>query len=129
MIDPDLLIPDKNKSIIDGGIVTLGDDVDSMTFKTLESVCKHYKIDLSKPIKKLKKEELDIVLYGNNEKIKINLLTRSGNTINNNTNFEGIINNLERRYLETTSEWIRDWIEKFMIELPCPTLYGSKIKR
>ncbi len=128
MIDPDLLIPDKNKSIIDGGIVTLGDDVDSMTFKTLESVCKHYKIDLSKPIKKLKKEELDIVLYGNNEKIKINFLTRSGNTINNNTNFEGIINNLERRYLETTSEWIRDWIEKFMIELPCPTCNGSRLK-
>ena len=128
VIDPDLLMPNKNISIEEGGIVTLGDDTDTLTYKKLKGVCDYYGIDLSLPIKNLKKEELDIILYGTDKAIKFKIECKNGSVINNNTQFEGIINNLERRYIETTSEWIRDWIEKYMIELPCPTCNGTRLK-
>ncbi len=129
VIDKDLIMPDKDKSILEGGIVTLGDDTEGLNFKKLEIVCKHYNIDLSKPIKKLTKEELDIILYGTDEIIHFNYSSKSGNTFNNYGTFEGIITNLERRYLETTSTWIREWLENYMIELPCPTCKGSRLKK
>ena len=128
VIDPDLIMPDKNISIEAGGIKTLGDDNDNMYYKRLECCCKHYNIDLSKPIKDLTKKELDIILYGNNEVIKFNYMSKSGNITNSLGVYEGIINNLERRYLETTSEWIRDWIEGYMVELECPTCHGARLK-
>lgn len=129
VIDKDLIMPDKDKSILEGGIVTLGDDTEGLNFKKLEIVCKHYNIDLSKPIKKLTKEELDIILYGTSEVIHFNYSSKSGNTFNNYATFEGIITNLERRYLETTSTWIREWLENYMIELPCPICKGSRLKK
>ena len=129
VIDQDLIMPDKNKSILEGGIVTLGDDTEGLNFKKLEIVAKHYNIDLRKPIKKLTREELYIILYGTNEIIHFNYSSKSGNTFNNYGTFEGIINNLERRYLETTSTWIREWLENYMIELPCPTCKGSRLKK
>ena len=129
VIDKDLIMPDKQKSILEGGIVTLGDDTEGLNFKKLEIVCKHYNIDLSKPIKKLTKEELDIILYGTDEVIHFNYSSKSGNTFNNYGTFEGIITNLERRYLETTSTWIREWLENYMIELPCPICKGSRLKK
>ena len=128
VIDPDLIMPDKNISIEAGGIKTLGDDNDNMYYKRLECCCKHYNIDLSKPIKDLTKKELDIILYGNNEIIKFNYMSKSGNITNSLGVYEGIINNLERRYLETTSEWIRDWIDGYMVELECPTCHGARLK-
>ncbi len=128
VIDKDLIMPDKNISIKDGGIKTLGDDNDNMYYKRLECCCNHYGIDLSKPIKDLTKEELDIILYGNHEIIRFNYKSKSGNINNSLGEYEGIINNLERRYMETTSEWIRDWIEGYMIELTCPTCNGARLK-
>ena len=129
VIDKDLIMPDKDKSILEGGIVTLGDDTEGLNFKKLEIVCNHYNIDLSKPIKNLTKEELNIILYGTNEIIHFNYSSKSGNTFNNYGTFEGIITNLERRYLETTSTWIREWLENYMIELSCPTCNGSRLKK
>ena len=127
IIDPDLIMPDKSKSIYDGGIVTMGDDSDGIYFKRLESACKHFNIDLSKPINKLTKKELDIILYGSDELIKFNYSAKSGTTYNNIGVFEGVIKNLERRYIETNSDWIREWIDKYMIELPCPTCHGARL--
>ena len=121
-------MPDKTKSIYDGGIVTMGDDSDGIYFKRLESACKHFNIDLSKPINKLSKKELDIILYGSTELIKFNYSAKSGTIYNNTGLFEGVINNLERRYIETNSDWIREWIDKYMIELPCPTCKGARLK-
>lgn len=129
VIDKDLIMPDKDKSILEGGIVTLGDDTEGLNFKKLEIVAKHYNIDLTKPIKKLTKEELDIILYGTDEVIHFNYSSKSGNTFNNYATFEGIITNLERRYLETTSTWIREWLENYMIELPCQVCKGSRLKK
>ena len=95
----------------------------------LKAVSNYYKIDLDKPIKKLTKEELDIILYGSKDVLEFNYISKNGNTRKTTDYFEGIITNLERRYIETKSSWIREWIEKFMMELPCPTCEGSRLKK
>ncbi len=126
-IDPDLVIPDKNKSLKDGAIVTLGDDIDNIYFKKLECLCKHYKISLTKPFKKLTEREKDLILYGSDELINFHFTSKSGNVTNQTDYYEGIINNLERRYMETSSSWIREWLEKFMIETTCEVCNGARL--
>ena len=127
-IDKDLVIPDKNLSINDGAIVTLSDDQGGIYYKRLKCVCDHYKIDMDKPFKKLTKKEENIVLYGSPEIIQFNYETKSGNVYNQKDFYEGIINNLQRRYMETTSSWIREWLEKYMIETTCELCHGSRLK-
>ncbi|MEG1596777.1 MAG: excinuclease ABC subunit UvrA [Bacilli bacterium] len=127
-IDVDLVIPDKNKSINEGAILTLSDDQEGIYYKRLEATCKHYKIDLNKKVNKYTKRELEIILYGSDEIIHFNYASKSGNTFNSKDYYEGIINNLERRYMETSSEWIRDWLENYMIEEVCETCHGARLK-
>ena len=127
-IDPDLIVPDKTKSINQNCIVTLSDDKESIDYKKLEIVCKKYKIDMNKPFDKLSKEKQDIVLYGSNDIIEFKIVTKSGNVNKTSSFYEGIINNLERRYMETSSEWIRDWLSNYMIELPCPRCHGARLQ-
>ncbi len=126
-IDPELVVPDKDKSLEEGAIVTLGDDVDSIYYKRLECVCKHYKISTTKPFKKLTKKEVDIIFYGSDEPIKFNFASRSGNITNQTDYYEGCINNLQRRYMETSSTWIREWLENYMIETECETCHGARL--
>ena len=128
IMDQDLVIPDKNRSINEGAIVVLSDDQENIEFKKLITVCEKYKIDMNKPIKNLKKKELDIILYGTEELIKFNITSKSGNVTNKTAPYEGIIKNLERRYMETSSTWIRDWLENYMVELECPTCHGARLK-
>ncbi len=128
-IDEDLLIPDKTKSIMGGAIVSFqSGETLNIAYKKLSLVAKHYNIDLYKPIKDMSREELDIILYGSKEKLDLTLTTRSGSTLKSYDYFEGIISNLERRYIETTSAPIREWIEKYMTELECPTCHGAKLR-
>ncbi len=126
-IDPDLVIPDKDKSLIDGAIVTLGDDTDNIYFKKLECMCNHYNISLTKPFKKLTDREKSLILYGSDELIHFNYASRSGNVTNQTDYYEGIINNLERRYMETSSGWIRDWLENYMVEHTCEVCGGARL--
>ncbi len=128
VIDSDLIIPDKNKSFLEGAIVTFGDDTDNIFFKKFECFCKHYGISLDTPVKDLSKEDMNKVLYGTSDLIHFNYSSKSGNVTNNYGVYEGVINNLERRYVETSSEWIREWLEKYMIELECPTCHGARLK-
>ena len=125
-IDEDLLMPDKTKSINEGGIVAFNMDA-SISFTQINTLAKHYKIDLDKPIKDLKKSELDLILYGSKEPLEFNYVASNGNTRKTTDYFEGIINNLERRYIETKSGWIREWLDKFMMELPCTTCGGARL--
>jgi len=127
-IDVDLVIPDKDLSINEGAIVTLSDDQEGIYYKRLKCVCDHYKIDMNKPFKKLKKEHQDIVLYGSSDIIEFKYSTKSGNSYNQKDFYEGIINNLQRRYMETTSSWIREWLEHYMIETKCEKCDGSRLK-
>ena len=126
-IDPDLVIPDKSLSINEGCIKTLSDDQENMDYKKLECVCKHYKIDMDKPFNKLTKKQKEMILYGSDEIIHFNYQTKSGNIMNSKNIYEGIINNLQRRYMETSSTWIREWLENYMIEYECDTCKGARL--
>lgn len=127
-MDPDLVIPNKNLSLEEGAIVTLGDDTDGIYYKKLECLCKHYKISTKKAFKKLTDREKELILYGSDEPILFDYRSKSGNHFHQVDYYEGIINNLERRYMETSSTWIREWLEKFMIEHTCETCKGSRLK-
>ena len=97
------------------------------TFRSAPWSTKYYNIDLSKPIKDLTKKELDLILYGSDELLKFDYVSSNGNTRHTTDYFEGVINNLERRYIETKSGWIREWLDKFMMELPCDTCHGARL--
>ena len=126
-MDPDLVVPNKDKSLNENCIQTLSDDKESIDYRKLEIVCKHYRIDMNKPFNKLSKEKQDIILYGSPDLIDFKITTKSGNVNKSTTFYEGVINNLERRYMETSSEWIRDWLSNYMIELECPTCHGARL--
>ena len=127
VIDPDLIIPDKSKSFLEGAIVTFGDDTDNIFFKKFECFCNHLGIRVDVPVCKLSKEDMNRVLYGTDDIIHFYYSSKSGNITNNYGVFEGVINNLERRYMETSSEWIREWLEKYMIELECPSCHSARL--
>lgn len=126
-IDEDLLMPDKSKSIMDGGIVAFNMDA-SISYTQIKTLANHYNIDLTKPIKDLTRDELNLILYGSLEPLEFNYIANNGNTRKTTDYFEGVINNLERRYVETKSGWIRDWLDKFMMELPCPKCNGARLE-
>src|SRR5574344_965828 len=127
-ISLDLLIPDKEKSIYDGAIKGYSLEPGNIALTQLETVAKYYHINLKKPFNKLTKEEQNIILYGTNEIMDYAYESKSGSKRFTRGNFEGIVTNLERRYLETNSGWIRDWIGTFMIDQPCPTCHGARLK-
>ena len=127
-IDVDLVIPDKNKSINEGAIVPLNlEDPNSIYSTQMTTVCKFYNIDPDKPIKDFTKKELDIILIGSPDMLEFNYTAKNGNTRKTKSYYEGIVTNLERRYMETKSGWIREWIENFMMELPCEKCHGSRL--
>ena len=126
-INPELVIPNKDLSISEGCITTLSDDQDGIYYKRLECVCKHYKINMDKPFKKLSDVEKNIILYGSTDIINFKYSTKSGNQYNQNDFYEGIITNLQRRYMETSSTWIREWLENYMVESLCETCHGARL--
>ena len=127
-IDPDILIPNKNLSIKEGAVESFqSGETLSIYFKKLDSVCKYYNIDLNKPVKDFTKEEYNTIFYGSKDKIHFNVKTRSGSILKSYDYFEGIITNLERRYMETNSPSIRLWIESYMKESACPLCKGKRL--
>ena len=121
-----LLMPDKNLSILKGGIKTINNDQSIETTQLL-AVCNYYNIDPNKPIKDLTRKELDIILYGSKDKIDFKYVSKSGNVRYVSDYYEGIITKLERLHLETTSNWRREWIEMYMVESPCPKCHGARL--
>lgn len=127
-ISEELLIPDKNKSIIEGAISALS--MDSTTYFTqIETVCKHYDINMFVPIKDIPKDKLDYILYGTHEILEFNYVSKNGNTRSTKGPYEGVIPSLERRYIETKSGWIRDWLSGFMVEMECPECKGKRLQK
>lgn len=127
-IDEDLVMPNKELSINDGAIAAINvNDTNNITYTQLDTVCKYYNIDMNKKVKNLTRKELDIVLYGTNDVIDFHYLSKNGSTRDTKDIYEGIITNLERRYLETKSTWIREWIEQYMVEQECSTCHGSRL--
>lgn len=130
-IDAGLVIPDKSKSILEGAVVTFGEGSlkeDSWTFSILKALSKKYKFKLDTPIEKLSPEIVDILLYGlGGDKVKVNY-TKDNRVVEFNHAFEGIINNLKRRYLESNSDYIKGEIENYMSDNPCPKCKGARLK-
>ena len=125
-IDIDLLIPDKSLSILDGAIKPLNLD-QNIYMTNVITVAKYHNIDLSIPVKDMKKEDLDIILFGSKELINFEYTSKNGNKRYTTDYYEGFVNNLERRYIETTSTWIREWIEGYMVESVCPKCKGARL--
>ncbi len=130
-IDPEIVIPNKELSILEGAINAHGWnslDENSIAMMYYNAISKKYNIPLDIPVKKLKKNQLDIFLYGtNDEKVTISRPSSLGGGTYE-TAFEGVINNLERRYHETNSESSRNEIESYMSESECPQCHGKRLK-
>ena len=128
-LDEDLIIPNRDISLNDGAIVAVNvEDTNNIIYTQIETVCKYYGIDMNMPVKDIPREKLDIVLYGTDEVLEYNYVSKNGSTRKTKDTYEGIITNLERRYVETKSSWIREWIEQFMVEMECPTCHGARLK-
>ena len=129
-IDPDLIIPDKNKTLYDGvkafGASTMKKS-ETMAKMYFESIAKHYNVDISVPIKKLPKDFLNKILYGT-ENEEINFEYKSASGIRKyKSPFEGVIPTLERRYAETKSQGMRDFYEMYMSNSDCTRCHGSRL--
>ncbi len=124
----DLLIPNKDRSINRGAIVALNMD-QNMYLTALQTVCSHYDIDMDMPIEKIPKDKLDIIFYGSKEELDFKYVSKNGNIRYTRDFYEGIVNNLERRYMETSSTWIREWLESFMVECECPSCHGARLDK
>jgi len=126
--DPDLVIPDASLSFNEGGIVPYNPDSawHSSRFKGL---AKHYKFSLDTPLEDLPKKVLDAILHGSKEDIKIKYQNREGTgRFEYDTKFPGILEDLKRRYMDTHSPGIKEWLEKFMSQKPCEDCGGKRLR-
>ncbi|MFA7417369.1 MAG: excinuclease ABC subunit UvrA [Acholeplasma sp.] len=122
------LVLNPEKGLLDGGIIPYRHaDDNNLNVQEIETVCEHYGIDPYQPIRDIPDKKLDIILYGTKEKLEFKLVSNSGRRHEKKVKFEGVIDNLSRRYIETTSEWIRKWIESFMSESTCPVCKGHRL--
>ncbi len=127
-ISEDLIIPNKDKSLNEGAIVAYNID-NNIHNTTIEAICKKYDIDMNAPIKDIPRDKLNIILHGTTEPIEIKYVSKTGNVRYTNDYYEGVIPNLERRYMETSSAWIRDWLEGFMVETDCSLCHGTRLQK
>ena len=128
-IDPDLILPDRKLSINQGGLKASGWAMEGSTIAAMymKALAKQYDFSLDTPIADLPDEIVDILLYGTKgEKIEIERTNEYG-TGKYKTEFEGIINNLERRFRETQSNWIKEEIESYMSAIPCDKCHGRRL--
>ncbi|KGK87317.1 excinuclease ABC subunit UvrA [Clostridium sp. HMP27] len=129
-IDEDLVIPDKSKSIMEGAVLPWANSVlkeESWTYGILQSLSREYNFKLDTPIEELSPEIVGMLLYGlNGEKIKVTY-TKDGKTSDFYHAFPGVINNLKRRYFETNSEAMKNDIENYMSNNPCPKCKGARL--
>ncbi|MGN0596296.1 MAG: excinuclease ABC subunit UvrA [Ruminiclostridium sp.] len=130
-VDPDLIIPNKDLSISEGAIKASGWTYSkgSMADMYFSGLAKHYGFSLDTPVKDLPEVAINVLLYGTNgEKIALSRDFHGGNSTYK-TDFEGIVNNLERRYRETNSNYSRDEIQEYMSDVECPMCHGERLTK
>ena len=126
--DPNLVIPDMGLSFNEGGCVPYNPD-SAWHRSRFESLAKHYKFNLNTPFKELPKAILRAILYGSKDEIKVRYENRDGTGhFEYNSRFPGVLEDLRRRYFETQSAGIKDWLEKFMSQKPCEDCGGRRLK-
>jgi excinuclease ABC subunit A len=129
VIDPELVVPDPTLSLGEGALQPWNRGITAYWKRLIASVAEAYDIDLDKPWSKLKKLEKEVFLYGTgSERHQVSYTNRFGRRRSYKVRFEGIVNNLERRYEETDSESNRERIEGYMAEQPCPDCKGARLR-
>jgi excinuclease ABC subunit A len=131
-IDPERIIPDTDRSLNEGAIASMEwsgpKEEGGYYWQSLEAAARAYKIDLDKPVRELTQEQLKVILYGTGDRqVSMTYRNQNGNEFRFSRAFEGVITNLERRYKETNSEYIREKISEFMSDRPCPTCGGKRL--
>ncbi len=135
-IDPWKVIPDHSKSIAGGAIVpwsrSLGTgkypSMNPYYLQQLERVLRRHRVKTSTPIEKMPEEVVDLILYGTDREQTFEYTSRGGKTWEYRSSFEGVVNNLQRRYSETSSEYVKEDIEKYMSASTCPACKGARLK-
>lgn len=129
-VDVDLVIPDKDRTLNENAIAPW-EPVSSQYYpQLLKAVCQHYNIDMDTPWKDLPADQTDTLLNGSGgDKIRFRYENDFGQIRDNSIQFEGVLSNVERRYKETSSDYIRDQMEKYMGESKCPTCKGQRLKK
>ena len=128
-VDVEYLMPDKSLSINEGGIRYYKNIVNTsnIEWQNFHALLKHYKISLDKPLNKMTKKEMDIILYGSDEPIKFEIVSSGGNKYSKNQPIEGVKTLIERRYEETTSKMSKEWYYSYMFESVCPKCHGARL--
>jgi len=128
-IDSNLVIPDYSKSIAEGAVAAWSTTSDGYYYQMLKAVVEHYGFSVDTPLKDMPDEIIDIILYGSDEIIDFYYESRFGNNTRHfQGRFEGVINNLRRRYQDSSSMFSKEWIEEFMSSKPCPACKGARLK-
>ena len=126
--DPDLVIPDPSLSFNEGGVFPYNPD-SAWHRSRFQSLAKHYKFSLDAPLKSLPKKVLGALLHGSSDEIKVRYENREGTGhFEYSSRFPGVLEDLKRRYLETQSTGIKEWLEKFMSQKPCEDCGGKRLK-
>jgi excinuclease ABC subunit A len=129
VIDPELVVPDPTLSLSEGALQPWNRGITAYWKRLIASVAEAYGVDAEKPWAKLKKSEKELFLYGTGEeRHQVSYTNRFGRRRSYKVRFEGIVNNLQRRYEETDSESSRERIEGYMAEQPCPECHGARLR-
>lgn len=129
-VDVDLVIPDWEKTLADDALAAWAPTSSQYYPQLLASVCDHYNIPMDVPVKDIPKEQMDKILYGSGEdKIYFRYENDFGHIRENYIHFEGVLPNIERRYHETSSDYVRDQMEQYMAQKKCPTCKGHRLKK
>lgn len=129
-VDPDLVIPNQDLSLKEHAIAPWTPISSQYYPQLLQAVCSHYGIDMEIPVKDLPQHQLDKVLYGSgDDRIYFKYENDFGQVRENEIEFEGVLRNIERRYKETSSDYIREQMEQYMSQKPCPTCKGYRLKK
>ena len=128
-IDPELVVPDPSLSIGEGAIAPWSVSASNYYDQLAQAIAERYGVDLETPWRDLPQESRDFFLYGTNgDRVQVSYRNRFGRRRSYQTSFEGIVRSLERRYLETDSEFSREKIEEFMTLRPCPECHGARLR-
>ncbi|MBQ9707746.1 MAG: excinuclease ABC subunit UvrA, partial [Firmicutes bacterium] len=130
-IDPDLIIPEQDKSIVDKCLSNIFATMEYTSFywQVIRALADQYDEDITKPFNKLSKKFRQVLLYGSgDETLQYTYTSRNGTVQHRNHTFEGLINNVERRYHETRSDWIKEKMEKFMTIDECSACHGKRLR-
>lgn len=126
--DPGLVIPDPDLSFEEGGCIPYNPDA-AWNRSRFEALAKHYKFSLGTPFSRLPKKVMDAILYGTDDAVRVRYENREGTGhFEYESRFPGILADLKRRYMETTSDGIKQWLERFMTEKPCEACGGRRLR-